>query len=360
MILKRFAKTKSPALGFLMGLCVATPILAQSADPNHNLPASYLCKEQVQRIGPGLDALLANTNPDESFRVSYQAMVAANLIRQACEETPEDNPYDLQTDEIEISFQTEMAANTVAKCQAVGPDLLKQLENVSAEVTRSPQRASNTVSALERVINVSADLCPDTMTDAFGQLSSAADRLQEATRLWPECDAEREAFSTTIDELSEKLQYPENDPAVLDAEILTPALAQIEDKCGFDEGWLGGVDKSETQVRVLMAERTAEARKACQTGLLAIEESFESIDARNAAFQPGCDEHYKLEAGHRDSKRAIETVLNSTCQLFPAVTSKPQARYERQMRLVKELYAEHKSLEYRVEQEGEGILSCEP
>ena len=341
-------------------LAASSPALSQTSGADSTLPASYLCKEQVQRIGPQLDALLANTNPEENFRVSYQATVAANLIRSACSDVPQDNPYEIQTDELEISFQDELGTNTEQRCQAVGADLSKQLETVSADVTRSPERARNTVAALDRVIDLTRAVCPDNLAEAFGQLSSGADRLQDATRAWPACGESREAFSKTVEELSEKLQSPENDPSVLDAEVLTPALKDIKDACEFEAGWLAGVDESEAEIRSLMAARPDEVRQACQTGLLAIEESFNVIDARSAEFKAGCTDFDLFQYDLRDATRAIETVLNETCRLFPAATVKPNGRYARQMRLVDEFKAEDAVMQVRLEKEGEDILSCAP
>lgn len=338
----------------------ATQAFAQSGETSSSLPASYLCKEQVQRFGPRLDALLGNANPEDNFRVSYQSTVAANLIRSACSDVPQDNPYDLQTDELEISFQDELGTDTVQRCQAVGADLSKQLETVSADVTRSPERARNTVAALDRVIDLTTAVCPDNLAEAFSQLSSGADRLQEATRAWPGCEASREAFSKTVEELSEKLQSPKNDPSVLDADVLTPALKDIKDACEFEAGWLAGVDESEAKIRSLMAARPDEVRQACQTGLLAIEESFDLIDARSAEFKAGCTDFDLFQYDLRDARRAIETVLNETCRLFPAATVKPSGRYARQMRLVDEFKAEDAVMQVRIEKEGEDILSCTP
>lgn len=339
-------------------LSFASPAAAQSESTLDAPQASGLCLNYQISLGPEVDALLANDNPEEHLQATYQASKRLNLIAAACAEAPETNPY-ADTTGIELeSLRTELATNTTDKCNAIGRDVFDQLKSAGRFVTSDPDRLKVVTAALRQMNGLLIEECPEALQGSLTQLGSQIDRHDEGTVLWPACMESRTALTAAMDTFAQQLEDPANDPAVLQHEAFRPAVAAFEADCAFDQGWRRDKVDTIAHIETLMSERTPMVRNACLALLPEIEHQIDVINARSAAYEPGCSKVFELEYANVNDKRSIETVLNSTCRLFPAAIETPRQNFQRAMRLVDELYAEHSVMRYRIESGETDVASC--
>lgn len=353
-------KCRSAALVLSSALLVScAPSAAAQSELNLDAPqASGLCLNYQVSLGPEVDALLANDNPEEHLQATYQASKRLNLIAAACAEAPETNRYAAAAG-IELeSLRAELATDATDKCNAIGHDVVDQLTNAGGFVTSDPDRLKVVTAALRQMNGLLIEACPEALQGSLVQLGSEIDRYDEGTVLWPTCRESRTALTAAMDTFAQQLEDPANDPAVLQHEAFRPAVAAFETDCAFDQGWRRDKVATIAHIETLMAERTPMVRNACLSLLPEIEHQIDVINARSAAFEPGCSKVFELEYANVNEKRSIETVLNSTCRLFPTAIEAPRQNFQRAMRLVDELYAEHSVMRYRIESGETDVAAC--
>lgn len=353
-------KNRSAALMLSSALLMssAAPAAAQSELSLDAPQASGLCLNYQISLGPEVDILLANDNPEEHLQATYQASRRLNLITAACAEAPETNPYaDATGTELE-SLRTELATNTTDKCNAIGSDVFEQLKSAGRFVTSDPDQLKVVTTALRQMNGLLIEECPDALQGSLTQLGSEIDRYDAGTVQWPICLESRTALTEAMDTFAQQLEDPANDPATLQNEAFRPAVAAFEADCAFDQGWRQDKVATIAHIETLMSERTPSVRNTCLAVLPEIEQRIDAINARSAAFEPGCSKVFELEYTNVNDKRSIETVFNNTCRLFPAAIETPRQHFQRAMRLVDELYAEHSVMRYRIESGETDVASC--
>lgn len=347
------------ALCSLSMFVMQPPTLAQTDDAASTPQPTGLCRDYQASIGPELDQLLVDTDPAKALQVTYQSAIRVNLLAAACASAPETNAYASQTAPVMARLKTELAADTTTKCNAMGTDLFNQLKGSAALVTRAPDRLKITTDALRRVNSLLISDCPEELTEPLNQVNENFDHFDMLAAAWPACRERRSALSDAIKALSLELQDPTIDPAVARSETFAPALSDFRQHCALETNWMADLETAITNIDIEVEARTPLARTACRSALSEAAQRLDAINARSAAYTPGCDLFELFEYTQEDDKRTIEVALNSTCTMFGSAAEPVKTRYQRELRLMEELDAEDRTMRYRLDQEDPDAVVCE-
>ena len=344
----------------LCGALLFSAGLRARAQAEHPPEASGFCLDRQTQLGPELESLLANDTPEESLQVAYQASLRVALIRAACADAPETNAYAAITTPTLDTLQTELATDTAGKCHAIGSDLHARLSGSANLVTTAPDQLLILTSALRQLNDLLIDACPADLQAALTQLSGDFDHFDDGARQWPTCSASRDTLSAAMDTFLQQMQDPANDPQVVQDAAFRPAVEAFRQACAIEQSWMTDKESNITHLETMMAERTPAVRQTCTAAMQEVNERLDAMSARSAAYKPGCADEFELEFANLDDKNAIETVFNNMCRLFPAATETQRQRFERELRLVDELYAEHVVIRYRQDSGEADAGACRP
>lgn len=344
----------------LCGALLFSATLPARAQAEHPPEASGFCLDRQTQLGPEIDSLLANETPEESLQVAYQASLRVALISAACADAPETNTYTAVTAPTLDKLRTELATETAGKCNAIGSDLNARLSSNTNLVTTAPEQLLILTSALRQLNGLLIEACPADLQAALTQLSGNFDRIEDGARQWPVCNASRDALSAAMDAFQLQMQDPATDPQVAQDAAFRPAVDTFRQACAIEQNWMTDKESNITHLETMMTERTPDVRQACTVAMIEVDQRLDAISARSAAYKPGCADEFELEFANLDDKNAIETVFNNMCRLFPAATEAQRHRFERELRLVDELYAEHVVIRYRQESGEEDAGACSP